>query len=72
MKKLISWVEIPAKDIHRAAGFYGRVLDIELEVEDYGTEQMACFPSGEGPSPVPRILRRAQAERWSASMLAGI
>lgn len=49
MKKLISWVEIPAVDFKRAVKFYNAVLGIELHVIDCGTEEkMACFPSGEG------------------------
>ncbi len=48
MKKLISWVEIPATDIQRAAKFYGEVFNIEIEVMDFGKEKMACFPNGEG------------------------
>lgn len=48
MKKLISWVEIPATDFIRAVKFYNTILGIELQVIDCGTEKMACFPSGEG------------------------
>jgi len=48
MSKLISWVEIPAADIQRAANFYNAVLDLKLEVLDFGAEKMACFPNGEG------------------------
>lgn len=48
MKKLISWVEIPATDIERAAEFYGKVLNLEIQVMDFGEEKMACFPNGEG------------------------
>lgn len=48
MKKLVSWVEIPAKDMTRAVSFYNHVLGLELEVLDFGSEKMACFPSGEG------------------------
>lgn len=48
MSKLISWVEIPAIDIQRAVKFYNAVLDLKLEVLDFGTEKMACFPNGEG------------------------
>jgi uncharacterized protein len=48
MKKLISWVEIPAADFKRAVKFYNKVLKIELQEIDCGTEKMACFPSGEG------------------------
>jgi predicted enzyme related to lactoylglutathione lyase len=48
VKKLVSWVEIPAVDFKRAVEFYNTILGIELQVIDCGTEKMACFPSGEG------------------------
>jgi predicted enzyme related to lactoylglutathione lyase len=48
MRKLISWVEIPATDIERAAKFYSKVLNLKLQVMDFGKEKMACFPDGEG------------------------
>lgn len=48
MRKLISWVEIPATDIERATDFYNKVLELEMEVSDFGKERMACFPGGEG------------------------
>jgi predicted enzyme related to lactoylglutathione lyase len=48
MRKLITWVEIPATDIERAAKFYSKVLSIEIKVLDFGKEKMACFPNGEG------------------------
>lgn len=48
MRKLISWVEIPATDIERAVNFYNKVLNIEIQVLDFGKEKMACFPNGEG------------------------
>ena len=48
MKKLISWVEIPATNFERAINFYSSVLQIKMKVLDCGKEKMACFPSGEG------------------------
>ena len=48
MRKLISWVEIPAMDVDRATKFYNKVLDLEIQVLDFGKEKMACFPNGEG------------------------
>jgi len=48
MKKLVTWVDIPAVDFKRAVDFYSNVLQIELEVFDCGEEKMACFPTGEG------------------------
>jgi hypothetical protein len=48
MKKLVTWVDIPAVDFKRAVDFYSTVLQTELEVFDCGQEKMACFPTGEG------------------------
>lgn len=48
MKKLIEWVEIPTADFKRAVNFYNKVFKLAMEEHDYGTEKMACFPSGEG------------------------
>ncbi|QGY46880.1 VOC family protein [Maribellus comscasis] len=48
MRKLISWVEIPATDFERAVEFYRSVLKTDLQVIDCGFEKMACFPNGEG------------------------
>ena len=48
MKKLISWVDIPAKDFKRAVNFYNAVLKTDLQVTECGVDKMACFPTGEG------------------------
>lgn len=48
MKKLISWVEIPAIDFSRAVEFYSNVLEIDLDPLDFGPEKMACLPDDEG------------------------
>jgi len=48
MEKFISWVEIPATDIHRAVDFYNSVLKADLQISDFGKEKMAGFPNGEG------------------------
>jgi uncharacterized protein len=48
MKKMIAWVEIPALDIRRAVKFYNTILKTDLEILDFGSEKMACFPTGEG------------------------
>jgi predicted enzyme related to lactoylglutathione lyase len=48
MKKLISWVEVPAIDFDKAVKFYSTVLNIEFKVVNCGEEKMACFPGGEG------------------------
>ncbi len=48
MKKLIAWVEVPATDFERAVHFYTELLNVELQVLDFGEEKMACFPNDEG------------------------
>ena len=48
MKKLISWVEIPASDFERAVEFYQNILNLDLRVVEGGDEKMALFPGGEG------------------------
>ena len=49
MKVEIRWFDIPAKDITRAAEFYSKLFDINLEVVDCsGGAKMACFPDGNG------------------------
>lgn len=48
MRKLISWVEIPATDFNRAVEFYNNILGIEMQVSESGKEKMACLPTGEG------------------------
>ncbi len=50
MKFLINWFEIPATDINRAVTFYNKVFSLSLEVLDFGTEKMACFPEINGVS----------------------
>ncbi|PWE00656.1 VOC family protein [Marinilabilia rubra] len=48
MEKMIAWVEIPTIDFERAVSFYEKLLGTDLTSEVYGTEKMACLPSGEG------------------------
>jgi uncharacterized protein len=48
MKKFVAWVEIPTVNFERAVKFYSTVFEMKLEGLDFGTEKMACFPSGEG------------------------
>ena len=48
MGTFISWVEIPAKDLHRAVAFYNAALQTNLTISDFGQEKMAGFPNGEG------------------------
>jgi len=48
MRKVISWVEIPATNMERAINFYNALLGLDLKLLDFGEEKMACFPNDEG------------------------
>ncbi len=48
MKRLISWVEIPAEDFDRAVKFYSTILNAEFKKEEKGNEKKAFLPTGEG------------------------
>ena len=48
MEKLVSWVEIPTTDFNRAVTFYNQIFKLQMSGNDYGSEKMAFFPSGEG------------------------
>lgn len=48
MKRLISWVEIPAADFDRAVDFYNNILNLDLKTEESGRERKAFLPNGEG------------------------
>jgi predicted enzyme related to lactoylglutathione lyase len=43
MNKIFSWVEIPVRDIERAARFYGQLFDRELTITDVGPRRMATI-----------------------------
>jgi predicted enzyme related to lactoylglutathione lyase len=47
-KDFVSWFEIPAYDIHRAARFYGAIYNLEMEVAVNGEFAMAYFPADNG------------------------
>ena len=49
MANALNWFEIPAADIDRAAEFYGKILDVELEVsEAMPGSKMTMFPAEGG------------------------
>ena len=41
----VVWFEIPVRDLDRAIHFYSSVLQITMNRQDFGTLQMAWFPS---------------------------
>jgi len=43
-KDAITWFEIPATDLARAARFYETVLGVEMKLEEIGPQKMALFP----------------------------
>lgn len=44
MNKTISWFEIPAIDLNRAATFYERILALTLTRGEMGSTSLAVFP----------------------------
>jgi predicted enzyme related to lactoylglutathione lyase len=48
LKDFVSWFEIPAYDIHRAARFYNAIYNMEMEVSVNGEFAMAYFPANKG------------------------
>lgn len=40
----VIWFEIPVTDIDRAKGFYEKVLDVTLELQDFENMPMTFFP----------------------------
>jgi predicted enzyme related to lactoylglutathione lyase len=41
---LVTWFEIPAADLDRAAKFYSEVLGVPMKVEQLGPERLSVFP----------------------------
>ena len=41
---LVTWFEIPAADLERAAKFYSDVLGVPMKVEQAGSERLSVFP----------------------------
>jgi uncharacterized protein len=48
LKDYVSWFEIPAYDLHRAATFYNAIYNMEMEVTRNGEFIMAYFPAEKG------------------------
>jgi predicted enzyme related to lactoylglutathione lyase len=40
----VGWFEIPVTDMDRAVSFYEKVLDLKMQVQDFGPLKMAWFP----------------------------
>ena len=45
---VLNWFEIPVSDISRAIQFYSAILDIEMQLQDFGAFKMAFFPFENG------------------------
>ncbi len=48
LKDYVSWFEIPAYDLHRAAAFYNTIYNMQMEVVHNGDFTMAYFPADKG------------------------
>jgi predicted enzyme related to lactoylglutathione lyase len=43
-KNVVNWFEIPVTDIQKAASLYAAMLDLKLEISDFGGVPHAVFP----------------------------
>jgi predicted enzyme related to lactoylglutathione lyase len=41
---LVTWFEIPAAELDRAAKFYSDVLGVSMKVDQIGPERLSVFP----------------------------
>ena len=41
---LVTWFEIPATELDRAAKFYSDVLGVSMKVDQIGPERLSVFP----------------------------
>jgi uncharacterized protein len=48
MKNLAVWFEIPVQDMKRAITFYAKVLNVDLQPMEMGTDKFAMFPFAPG------------------------
>ena len=48
MKNLVSIIEIPTSDLHRAINFYQAILGLKIEEMEMGEVKMGILPSPEG------------------------
>ena len=48
LKNFVSWFEIPALNLQRAATFYGHIYNIEMETTEMNGYAMAFFPADNG------------------------
>src|SRR5262245_20804188 len=59
MNNALTWFEIPARDLDRAAKFYGTILGQTLQREHMGSHEYAVFPYERGQG-VGGCLQSAQ------------
>lgn len=44
----VGWVDIPVREVDRAASFYSRVLEVEVTLETFGEYQIGVLAHGPG------------------------
>jgi predicted enzyme related to lactoylglutathione lyase len=62
MRHVISWFEIPAHDLDRAARFWEGVLNTKLKRESSPGGDMAVFPHANPADPSGALVRREQSK----------
>ena len=54
-KNVVNWFEIPVTDIQKSAALYAAMLDLKIEISDFGGVPHAVFPHS-GPACVSGAL----------------
>ena len=58
---VVSWFELPTRDLERARSFYEHVLGVELTLQELGPLRMAWFPMHQGAPGATGSLVQAEA-----------
>ncbi|MBV1923402.1 MAG: VOC family protein [Flavobacteriaceae bacterium] len=55
---MVAWFEIPVNDMDRAKGFYDKVFNISINIQEMGDVLMGFFPSiEEGPGAMGSLVK---------------
>lgn len=59
-RNMVGWFEIPVSDMNRAAAFYQKVFDVEIQIVDLQGMEMGWFPWDEKLPGTPGSLVKHQ------------
>ena len=69
-QNMVSWFEIPVKDMARASTFYNDIFKIDIQVQNFGGTLMGWFPWVEGKTGASGSL--IQNEAYQPSETHGV